>query len=79
MVGAIFQRRRRTGISLAVFGAAAVLVGAGVAMKATPHWWSSITRFLGDQSSLMLLAAVPLVVALACGGAAWPVLRRATT
>ncbi|MEU5266292.1 hypothetical protein [Amycolatopsis sp. NPDC021455] len=78
LAGAVFQRWRQTGIYLAVFGGAAVLAAAG-AVVATLHWWPSITGFLGDQSSLTLLAAVPLVFALASGGAAWLVLRRATT
>jgi hypothetical protein len=78
LAGVVFQRWRQTGIYLSVFGSAALLAGAG-ALTTTQHWWPSIGGFLGGQPSLALFTAYPLVFALALGGAAWLVLRRATT
>ncbi|OXM68395.1 hypothetical protein [Amycolatopsis vastitatis] len=78
LAGVVFQRWRQTGIYLAVIGGAAVLAGMKVLVTAQ-HWWPPIAGFLGDQPSLTLFAAIPLVLALAFGGAAWLMLRRATT
>jgi hypothetical protein len=78
LAGTVFQRWHQTGIYLAVIGAAALLAGLKVILTAW-RWWPPIAGFLGDQSSLTLFAAVPLVLALAFGGVAWLVLRRATT
>ncbi|SDW31594.1 hypothetical protein SAMN05421504_101240 [Amycolatopsis xylanica] len=75
--GAVFQRWRQTGIYVAVFGGAALLAAAG-ALATTQDWWSSIGRFLGGQPSFALFTAYPLAFALALGGGAWLVLRRAT-
>jgi len=77
LAGVVFQRWRQTGIYLSVFGGAALLAGAGALVTAR-NWWPSIGKFLGGQSSLTLFTAYPLVFALALGGAAWLVLRRAT-
>ncbi|RSM50695.1 hypothetical protein DMA12_00575 [Amycolatopsis balhimycina DSM 5908] len=77
LAGMVFQRWRQTGIYLAVLGSAALLGGAAKLATAR-HWWPSIGKFLGGQP-LTLFTAYPLVVALALGGAAWLVLRRATT
>ena len=77
LAGVVYQRWRQTGIYLSVFGSAALLAGVG-ALATSQHWWPSIGDFLGGQPSLTLFAAYPLVFALALGGVAWLVLRRAT-
>ncbi|MEV4052081.1 hypothetical protein AB0J55_12940 [Amycolatopsis sp. NPDC049688] len=77
LAGVVFQRWRQTGMYLAVLGSAAVLAGFGALAKAQ-RWWPSIGAFLGAQPSLTLFAAGPLAIAVALGGLAWLVLRRAT-
>ncbi|TCO62824.1 hypothetical protein [Actinocrispum wychmicini] len=77
LAGVVFQRWRQTGIYVSVFGSAAVLAGIG-ALATAQRWWPAIGNFLGRQPSLTLFTAYPLVFALALGGAAWLVLRRAT-
>ena len=77
LVGVVFQRWRQTGIYLSVLGAAAVLAGAG-ALATKQRWWPSIGGFFGGQPTFTLFTAYPLLFALALGGAAWLVLRRAT-
>ncbi|MET8847450.1 hypothetical protein [Amycolatopsis sp. NPDC004625] len=77
LAGVVFQRWRQTGVYLAVLGSAAILGGFGALVKAR-NWWPSIGAFLGGQPSLTLFAAGPLAIALAVGGVAWLVLRRAT-
>jgi hypothetical protein len=78
LAGVVFQRWRQTGIYLAVFGSAALLAAIG-ALAAAQGWWPAIGAFLGSQPSLALFTAYPLAIALTLGGAAWLVLRRATT
>ncbi|UOX91145.1 hypothetical protein MUY14_11165 [Amycolatopsis sp. FBCC-B4732] len=78
LAGVVFQRWRQSGIYLAVFSSVALLAAAG-ALATTQNWWRPIGSFLGDQPSLTLFAAYPLVLALALGGTAWLVLRRSTT
>ncbi|SQE00314.1 MULTISPECIES: hypothetical protein [unclassified Parafrankia] len=77
LAGVVFQRWRHTGIYLTIFGSVVLLVAMGALAK-TQNWWPSIGSFLGGQPSLTLFTAYPLVFALALGGAAWLVLRRAT-
>ncbi|MFG1643326.1 hypothetical protein ACGFMK_23780 [Amycolatopsis sp. NPDC049252] len=77
VAGVVFQRWRQNGIYLALFAGALLLAGVKVLVTAQ-RWWPSITGFLRGQPSLALFTAYPVVFALALGGAAWLVLRRAT-
>jgi hypothetical protein len=62
-----------------IIAAAAICALAGIgALATTQRWWPSIGNFLGGRPSLTLFTAYPLLFALALGGAAWLVLRRAT-
>ncbi len=77
LAGVVFQRWRQTGIYAGLAGAAALL--AGIKLLASQRsWWPAIGGFLGGQPSFALYTAYPLAFALALGGAAWLVLRRAT-
>lgn len=77
LAGVVFQRWQQTGIYVSVFASAALLAGFG-ALATAQSWWPAIGDFLGGQPSLALFTAYPVVFALALGGAAWLVLRRAT-
>lgn len=77
LVGTVFQRWRQTGIYLSVFGTTALLAGIG-SLASSQNWWPAIGRFFDDWPSLTVFTAFPLALALALGGAAWLVLRRAT-
>jgi hypothetical protein len=78
LTGVVFQRWRQTGIYLALGGVVVLLAGTKI-LTAQRSWWPAISDFFGDQPSFALYTAYPLVFALALGGAAWLVLRRATT
>ncbi|MEV6643726.1 hypothetical protein [Amycolatopsis sp. NPDC051371] len=77
LAGVVFQRWRQTGIYLALAGAVALIAGIKV-LVAKRSWWPAIGDFLGGQPSFALFTAYPVALALALGGAAWLVLRRAT-
>ncbi|GLY43107.1 hypothetical protein Amsp01_091300 [Amycolatopsis sp. NBRC 101858] len=77
LAGVVFQRWRQTGIYLALAGAVALLAGIKL-LVSQRSWWPAIGDFLGGQPSFALYTAYPLVLALALGGVAWLVLRRAT-
>lgn len=77
LAGVVFQRWRQTGIYLALAGAVALIAGIKV-LVAKRSWWPAIGGFLGGQPSFALFTAYPVALALALGGAAWLVLRRAT-
>ncbi|VVJ17786.1 ABC transporter [Amycolatopsis camponoti] len=77
LAGVVFQRWHQTGIYLALAGAVALLAGIKV-LVARRSWWPAIGDFLGGQPSFALYTVYPVAFALALGGAAWLVLRRAT-
>jgi hypothetical protein len=76
LVGVIVKRWGQGGLYLALVGAAVVL-GLAVVVVTWREGWPAVGSFFLTQSALSLFVLLPLVIALALGGAGWLAIRRA--
>ncbi|WP_137725105.1 ABC transporter permease [Prescottella subtropica] len=76
--GAVFQRWRALGLTIA--GIASIVVFGGAAIVVTwARWWPAVTSWFADTPRAVVLVGLPVAVTLAVFAAAWGVLRRSTT
>lgn len=74
--GVVFQRWGQSGVLVATAASVGLLAGA-VALVTWLRWWPAVGAFLTGQSTFVLLAGYPLLIAVVLAGAGWFAIRRA--
>lgn len=75
--GVVFKRWGQLGIYGMAIGTV-LLAGAATVLVTWQRWWPAVGSFFTEQSTFVLLAGYPLLVAVVLGAGGWFAVRRAT-